>query len=64
MKPLIRKIKSSKKTLIIDLPKTFINKNLKIMINVDDEAIEKTIKADKIKIDTRKWKFSREEIYE
>jgi len=55
--------KESKVTrhLTIELPDEFNEHDFEIIRLKRD--IEKEILADQIKVDTRKWKFNREEIY-
>ncbi len=50
------------KFLTIELPDEFREQEVEITIRLK-RGIEKEILADQIKIDTRKWKFNREEIY-
>ena len=64
MKTLIKKVKSDKKSLSILLPEDFLNKDIRVTIEIEDNKIEKNLLTDKIKIDTKKWKFKREDIYE
>ena len=64
MKPVIKKIKSDKKSIFIELPARFLNKDLQVIIQIDEKKTEKILMTEKIKIDTKKWKFSRDEIYE
>jgi len=51
------------KVLTIELPDEFKGKEVEITVRVKRE-IEKEILADQIQVDTTKWKFSREELYE
>lgn len=65
MKSLVKKIKSDKKDLHIQLPKAFINKDIRIIIEIDENKTEiSKLLTDKISVDTKKWKFNRAEIYE
>jgi hypothetical protein len=64
MKTLIQKVKSDKKSLSILLPEVFLNKDIRVTIEIEDNKIEKHLLTDKIKIDTKKWNFKGEEIYE
>jgi hypothetical protein len=52
------------KRLIIDLPEEFLNRDINVIVELDNKNIEKTLMTGKIKIDTKKWKFQREKIYE
>ncbi len=61
--PAIKKeLRARDKFLTIELPEEFRNQKIEILIRLKEE-IEKELLADKIKIDTTKWKFNREEIY-
>jgi hypothetical protein len=64
MKTLIKKIKSETKNVHIEIPKNFVNKDIRVIIELDENKAEKLLFTDKIKIDTKNWKFDREEIYE
>jgi hypothetical protein len=64
MKTLITKVKSDKRDISIVLPEEFVNKDIRVIIELDNNVAEKFLLTDKIKIDTKKWKFKREEIYE
>jgi hypothetical protein len=64
MKTLIKKIKSESKSVHIELPKNFVNKDIRVIIELDENKTEKLLFTDKIKIDTKSWKFNREEIYD
>lgn len=65
MKALVKKVKSDKKDLLIQLPKAFINKDIRIIIEIDDNKTEiSKLLTDKISVDTKKWNFNRAEIYE
>jgi len=57
-----KEMKIDDKILTIELPEEFKGREVEITIRLK-ESIEKEILADKIKIDTTKWKFNREEIY-
>ena len=50
------------KFLTIELPDEFKEHDVEITIRLKRD-IEKEILADQIKVDTRKWRFNREEIY-
>jgi hypothetical protein len=58
-----KEAKVKDKILVIELPKEFNEQDVEIIIRLKSE-IEKEILSDQIKIDTTKWKFNREEIYE
>jgi hypothetical protein len=58
-----KEAKVKDKILVIELPKEFNEQDVEIIIRLKSE-IEKEILADQIKIDTTKWEFNREEIYE
>jgi len=64
VKTIIKKIKSETTNIYIKVPKNFVNKDIRVTIELDENKTEKVLFADKIKIDTRNWKFNREEIYE
>jgi hypothetical protein len=57
-----KEMKIDDKILTIELPEEFKGREVEITIRLK-ESIEKEILADKIKVDTTKWKFNREEIY-
>jgi len=65
MKMLVLKkeVKVKDKVLTIELPNEFNEQDVEIIIRLKSN-IEKEIFADQIKIDTKKWEFNREEIYE
>jgi hypothetical protein len=65
MKMLVLKkeAKVKDKVLTIELPNEFNEQDVEIIIRLKSN-IEKEIFADQIKIDTKKWEFNREEIYE
>lgn len=50
------------KLLTIELPVEFKDHDVEVTVRLK-RCIEKEIYADQIKIDTRKWKFNREEIH-
>ena len=54
------KVKS--KLLMIELPEEFKDRDVEITIRLKRE-IERDLLTDQIKIDTKKWKFDRDEIY-
>jgi hypothetical protein len=56
-------VKSEDGLLVIRLPKDFINKTLNVEVTVGEELEDRLLQND-IRIDTLKWKFRREEIYE
>jgi hypothetical protein len=58
-----KEVKVKDKVLTIELPDEFRGKEVEITVRVKRE-IEKEILADQIQVDTTKWKFSREELYE
>jgi hypothetical protein len=58
-----KEVKVKDKVLTIELPDEFKGKEVEITVRVKRE-IEKEILADQIQVDTTKWKFSREELYE
>jgi hypothetical protein len=58
-----KEVKVKDKVLTIELPDEFKGKEVEITVRLKRE-IEKEILADQIQIDTTKWKFSREELYE
>jgi hypothetical protein len=65
MKMLVLKkeAKIKDKVLTIELPSEFNEQDVEIIIRLKSN-IEKEIFADQVKIDTKKWEFNREEIYE
>jgi hypothetical protein len=65
MKMLVLKkeAKVKDKVLTIELPSEFNEQDVEIIIRLKSN-IEKEIFADQVKIDTKKWEFNREEIYE
>jgi hypothetical protein len=58
-----KEVKVKDKVLTIELPDEFRGKEVEITVRLKRE-IEKEILADQIQVDTTKWKFSREELYE
>ncbi|MBE0428208.1 MAG: hypothetical protein IBX72_16430 [Nitrospirae bacterium] len=50
------------KFLTIELPDEFKNQNVEIIVRLQRD-IEKSLLVDQIRVDTKKWKFLREEIY-
>ncbi|MBS3948534.1 MAG: hypothetical protein KGZ57_09625 [Dethiobacter sp.] len=50
------------KSLIIELPEEFKDRDVEITIRLKRD-IERDLLTDQIKIDTKKWKFDRDEIY-
>ncbi|MDT7908161.1 MAG: hypothetical protein RRA63_09015 [Candidatus Calescibacterium sp.] len=58
-----KEVRVKDKVLTIELPDEFKGKEVEITVRVKRE-IEKEILADQIQVDTTKWKFSREELYE
>ncbi len=58
-----KEVKVKGKVLTIELPDEFKGKEVEITVRLKRE-IEKEILADQIQVDTTKWKFSREELYE
>jgi predicted Zn-dependent protease with MMP-like domain len=55
------KIKAEDGMVHMKLPDEFKNKVVEVVVKI--EEIEKKLLINTIKIDTRKWKFNREEIY-
>jgi len=58
-----KEVRVKDKVLTIELPDEFRGKEVEITVRLKRE-IEKEILADQIQVDTTKWKFSREELYE
>jgi hypothetical protein len=56
-------VKSEDGLLVIRLPKDFINKTLRVEVTVE-EGLEDRLLLDTIHIDTAKWRFRREDIYD
>jgi len=50
------------KLITIELPDEFNEHDVEIVIRLKRD-IEKEILADQVKVDTRRWKFNREEIH-
>jgi len=50
------------KYLTIEIPEDFKEQEIEVIISLK-HPVKKEILLNKIKIDTKKWKFSREEIY-
>ncbi len=57
-----KKVKLTKNKVHIEIPREYINKKAEIIVKTDDD-IEDVLLLQKISIDTKKWKFSRSEIY-
>ncbi|MCL4456792.1 MAG: hypothetical protein M1147_12140 [Nitrospirae bacterium] len=55
------KIKAQDGMLHMKLPDEFKNKVVEVVVKI--EGIEEKLMIDTIKIDTREWRFNREEIY-
>ncbi len=55
------KVRAEDGILHMKLPDEFKNKVVEVVVKI--EEIEKKLLTDTIKIDTREWKFNREEIY-
>jgi len=51
------------KILTVELPEEFRDMDVEVIIRIKKD-IEKELLVDKIKINTKKWKFDREEIHE
>ena len=51
------------RVLQVELPEEFEGKTVETTIRLKRKGIEEGIMADKIRIDTRKWKFNREEAH-
>ncbi|MFH2220361.1 MAG: hypothetical protein ABII68_11980 [Pseudomonadota bacterium] len=58
----IKEVRVKDRTLQIELPEGFKDKSVEAIIRLKRD-IEKEILADKIKIDTTKWKFDRAEAH-
>ena len=58
-----KEAKIKNRILQVELPEEFEGKSVEAIVRVK-RNIEKEISADKIKIDTTKWKFNREETHE
>ncbi len=56
-------VKSKDGLLVIHLPKDFINKTLNVEVTVKEE-LEDCLLMNTIRIDTSKWRFQRNEIYD
>jgi hypothetical protein len=56
------RIKVEDNMLNMKLPEEFRNKIVEVTVSLANE-IEKKLMLDIIKIDTKKWKFNRDEIY-
>jgi hypothetical protein len=56
-------VKSENGLLVIHLPEDFINKTLKVEVTIE-EGLEDRLLMNDIRIDTSKWRFRREEIYD
>jgi hypothetical protein len=63
VKTLVKRINTVKKRVSIDLPADFVNKDIRVIIQLNNHKAEKLLMTDKIKIDTKKWKFKRDDIY-
>jgi len=57
-----KEIKVKDRMLHVELPEEFEGKSVEAIVRLK-RNIEKEILADKIKIDTTKWKFNREELH-
>jgi hypothetical protein len=58
-----KEIKVKDRILQVELPEEFEGKTVETTIRLKRKGVEEGIMADKIRIDTRKWKFNREEAH-
>ncbi len=56
------KMKAKDGLIQIKLPEEFKDKMVEVVVRLEDEIAKKLL-IDEVKIDTRQWKFNREEIY-
>lgn len=56
------RVKAKNGILRINLPNEFKDKMVEVVVKVESE-IEKKLLTNTIKIDTKAWKFNRDEIY-
>ena len=63
MELLKKKVKLTNNILTLELPEEFANKEIEITIKTQEENLTRCLLLDEIQIDTKKWKFNREEIY-
>ncbi len=59
-----KKLKLNKTMFSIEIPEEYLNKEIEVIINTKDDKIEDLLLLGEISIDTRKWKFRREDIYQ
>ncbi len=64
MSVLHKKLKLESNFLSFELPDEFCNKNIDITIKIDEESVVDKLLINQINIDTTKWKFDREKIYD
>lgn len=57
-----RESKVRNKSVMIELPEEFRDRDVEITIRLKRD-IERDLLTDQIKIDTTKWKFDRDEVY-
>ena len=63
MNMLKKKMVMDKSTLSLELPLEFLNKEIEVIVKIIDTELEDKLLLSKVNIDTKKWKFNREKIY-
>jgi len=56
------KMKAKDGIIQIKLPDEYRDKTVEVEVRLENEIVKKLL-IDRVKIDTRQWKFNREEIY-
>jgi hypothetical protein len=58
-----KQIKIQGNILSLDLPDAFRDKELEVIVKIREDIISEKLLLNEVEIDTRSWKFDREEIY-
>lgn len=64
MELLKKKFKLTDNILTLELPEEFANREVEIIIKSEEKTLAQSLLFNEIQIDTKKWKFNRDEIYE
>lgn len=59
-----KQMKIKGNVLSLDLPDAFRDKELEVIIKIKEDIISEILLLNEVEIDTRSWKFNREEIYD
>ena len=58
-----KQIKIQGNILSLDLPDAFRDKEFEVIVKIREDIISEKLLLNEVEIDTRSWKFDREEIY-